>query len=153
MNTAVLVDDFVSGRSWNSFFAADAFEKVDANWDKGDQLLAELSKTRFFTDCDTWSKLRPTHFKVLIIRNFQHVDKLTDEEVTDDNPVVRSLRFLIAALIRCLRERADADVDMIKIRRVATDTVNFDIVSSLNLELTGRVAPTGLQLVVDNTKK
>lgn len=153
MNTVVLVDDFVTGRSWNSFFAADAFEKVDANWDKGDVLLADLSKTRFFADCDTWSKLRPVQFKALIVRNFQHVDRLSDEEVTEENPTVLSLRFLIAALIRCVRERADCDVDMIKIRRVSKDTVNFDIVSSLNLELTGKAAPTGLQLVVDNTKK
>jgi hypothetical protein len=148
-----VVDDFLTGRSWHSHLGDDAFVQVDANWDKGDQLLVELSRTRFFADCDTWSKLRPIHFKAMILRNFQHADQLSEEEFVEDHPTVLSLRFLIAGLVRCLRERADADVDMLKIRRVNKDTVNFDLVSSLNLELTDRAPPTGLQLVVDNTKK
>jgi hypothetical protein len=155
MATTVFVDDYVNGERYYVTMGETELGRVEDNWDNQDRLLVDLSHTRFFDGKTRWSELRPVHYKVLILRNFVHMDNIKPAQRLDpSNPVVKSLYFLIGAFVKCLSDRADTHVEFLKIQRFTPDQINFDYHASLILEL--EAAPSqerGLKVVVDNTRE
>jgi hypothetical protein len=154
--TAVVVDDLVTNQRYNVTLSDAETEKVEKNWNRPDVLLDGLSSTTaLFSGRSTWADLRPLHFKILILRNFCHLDELTLEEKQNaKHPAIQSLYFLIAALIKSLVQHADTSLLFLKLTRLAPDRISFDYNATVLLELEGsEPLDSGLKIVVDNTKE
>lgn len=157
MPTQVLVYDAVAERSWDLLFSDEAMDTITKNWATADKLLTDLKDTNLFDGASQWDQLKPVHYKTLIASNFMHLDKLTPEQLANlHNPVSVSMSFLVGCLIKCVSQRSQLDVEMLKIRRFSTDKVQYDFTCSLNQEHAKPDTPTpetkGPKLVVDNTK-
>lgn len=157
MPTQVLVYDAVAGRSWDLLFSADSMDTIANNWGTKDKLLVDLAATGMFEGATSWDQLRPVHYKTLIARNFLHMDKLPESELTSaHNAVSMSMSFLVGCLLRVVSERSELDIEMLKIRRITDDNITYDFVAALNREHVMPPEPTpdtkGLRLAVDNTR-
>jgi hypothetical protein len=153
--TTVLVDDLVKNERYNVTLGTAEIEKVEINWDRPDILLEGLSSTTtLFSGRSTWAELRPLHYKILILRNFIHLDALTLSEKRDTkHPAIQSLYFLIAAFIKSLSQHADTNLLFLKLTRLTVDRISFDYNATLLLELENTdPLDNGLKIVVDNTK-
>jgi hypothetical protein len=153
--TTILVDDLVKNERYNISLSSRETDKVETNWNRPDVLLDGLSaNTKLFEGRSTWADLRPLHYKILILRNFLHLDSLSLEQKCDTTHLaIQSLYFLIAAFIRSIADHADANILFLKLTRLTVDRMSFDYTASLLLELeNSEPVDSGLKIVVDNTK-
>jgi hypothetical protein len=151
MSSTVLVNDFVNNERFYVTLGPKEDKKLEEYWFKSDQLLDEISHTPIFKGLKTWNQLRPSHYQILILRNFVHLDRLTVIEKQDVmHPVLQSLYFLIACLIRSLLEHSESDIEYLKLTRLTKDRLNFDYHASITIEI--EPVESSLKVVVDNTK-
>lgn len=152
---AILIDDYLNNERYYLALSEGDMAIVDDNWENRDILLVDLSNTTVFRDLTRWYELKPFHFKILITRNFIHLDGLKVVQKHDPrHPVVRSLKFLIGGLIKCLVENASSRIEFLKITRMTAEDICFDYHASLLLHLENASIPDkGLRVVVDNTKE
>lgn len=151
MSTVIIVNDFVKNSHWTWCYNEDSFPLVEENWQKEDRLLVDLSTTKLFLGRKTWNSLKPIHYNLLITRNFVHMDALSNTEQSDPtNEVMVSLYFLLGSLTKSIGDSIDANVDVLKVRRIDLETVHFDFSASLMLDL-NQVSSSPFKIVVDNT--
>lgn len=156
MSVTVILDDFSLDKRSIFFFSDAEFSKIDTNWEKSDVLLVELNKHELFKNCNRWCDLKPLHYKLMIIKNLSLYNSLTEIEKEDyNNPVVASLLFLIAGMIKSIETRADTSIELFKIQKINEFSINFEYTGSLNLQSFGNISKNisrDLKIVVDNTK-
>jgi hypothetical protein len=154
MVTSVFVDDYINNERYHITIGDKDRKKVEDNWFSKDTLLIDLMNVKFFENKTKWCELRPLHFKVLILRNFLHLDTLKLHQKNDHgHPIVQSLYFLIAGFIKSLNDHADTNVEFLKILRIGNNDINFDYHASLVLQVDMQNSnDANLKVVVDNTK-
>ena len=158
MATACLIDDYVINKRSSLLFNENQFKVVIDQWHNSDPLLNELQSWDVFKGKDTWNKLDPLHFRMLISTVFSARDKKieADDLFNDSLPLVQSLYFLLMGLAYCLQLRTGAAVDNMRVMRVNANDVSFEFNISIIAEKKPIIAlpappKTGLKVVVDNT--
>ena len=155
MAATVLVNDFFNNERYYIALGPKEEKKLAENWHKPDSLLDGLCHTQVFKDRRVWSELLPSHYQILLLRNFLHIDDLTVEQKQDVlNETMQSLYFLTACFIRSLPERAETEVEFLKLIRHSKERLTIDYHASVTLELDLVTAnESSLKVVVDNTKE
>lgn len=165
----VIYDDLLNGHKFTMILDRSQFDEINEHWNSEDKLLWELKDTPIFEGATRWSELKPIHFKLLIIRNVIHLDKLGLKEKQDvKQPIVKSLHNLIGGLIRSIEERTDVTIECLKIQRINVEKINFDLKGSLDLnefeyrkpvectddvsDIEERIEKPSLKIVIDNTR-
>jgi hypothetical protein len=127
-------------------------------WKNTDPLLAELQNWDVFQGKDTWNKLEPAHFKMLILTVFSARDNKVPvaDHFDENNPLVKSLYFLLMGLAYCIQLRTGAAVDQMRVMRINNNELSFEFNISMISDRKQMLAlPTppksGLKVVVDNT--
>jgi hypothetical protein len=156
--TTVIIDNHLINERRTIIFTDKEFKKVQELWNNTDPAIAELAQDgSIFENCSKWSDLRALHYKFLIAKNLITFDELpADQKNKEQNDTVRSLYFLLMALVRCLELRADTNVELVKVQRFSGSLINFEYSGSVALNVTPVVKkkPTrNLTVIVDNTKK
>lgn len=153
--TTVVYDDLQEDKRYYVFFEEEQFDRIDALWEIDDEMLAELRKNSLFANVKKWKDMKPVQYKVLLIKGIDEFVKLSEEEQTDEeNPVVVTLRFFITGFLKSLYERADLNIDLLRIQRYDRKTVSFSIDASLSMTIEFiEKEKLGPKLVVDNTKE
>lgn len=158
MSTACIIDDYVANRRSALMFNESQFKVVIDQWANADPLLAELQNWEIFKGKDTWDKLDPVHFKMLISTVFSARDKRLEQKdwFNEKLPLVQSLYFLLMGMAHCLQSRTGTAVDNMRVMRITDNDVSFEF----NLSIIADKKPilplpappkSGLKVVVDNT--
>jgi hypothetical protein len=141
-------------------FNESQFKTVIDKWKSTDPLLTELQAWDIFAGKDTWSKLEPAHFKMLILTVFSSRDNKVKakEHFDENNPLIQSLYFLLMGLAYCIQLRTGAAVDQMRVMRINSNELSFEfnisMISDRKQMLALPAAPkSGLKIVVDNTDK
>ena len=152
MTTVVINDLATDQRHVILFNRPDDFQRADAYWDNEHPLLMDLQHTDFFIGRKRWADLNPQHFRFLLMNNLSKVAALNTEEQDDpENAVMSSLTFLLSALIKCLEQRTESTIELMRLNRLAEHEVLYDFSASVNLHLHDKVPPRkGLRVIVDN---
>lgn len=152
MSTTVILTDYPRNRRATILYLDEDFRDIEPLWDKGDRLLEELKDHPVFANRVTWRALAVVHWRILIIQNLALVAQLSSEEADDDdNPVVRSLNFLMMGLIACLERQTGSTIELLRVDRVGEHDVAFSLNASLDHDLDLPKPKAGLRIVVDNT--
>ena len=153
--STVVINDFGTNRRTLSILEDGDFGIVAGVWENEDPILVDLQDNPFFAGRRRWCDLDPTHFRLMILRTLSFVARMGDEERgNQDNPVVRSLHFLLCAMIHCLQCRAESMVELVRINRLNENEITFDYTATLNMhiDMPKPKGGTGLFVVVDNDK-
>jgi hypothetical protein len=146
--TLILIDNYVSNERYRVIFSGEQNDLIIRTWNMPDEVLIRLQDTKFFQGKTTWSDLTPSNFQFLIIENMNKLDDLAvSDRINLENDVVRSLYFLIGAMIYSIELVTESQIDMFNIQRISTEKANFSYYSTFlyDLELTPR--KPGLRLV------
>lgn len=156
--TLAIVNDYVVDRRLKLYFDQEDFDIVEEQWELEDELLMDLQGTVMFQGLTTWSALEPMHFKLLIATTMAKTFALIDEDKTEEaNGAVESLSFLISALIRCIQERGNCHVEMIRLVRVGEIDLAVEYQAAIAMEeempRARKVGQStkGISVVVDNS--
>lgn len=153
MITSVMIEDYASRSANYTIYDDDDLAEITKVWTIEDPLLVALRDTSIFENTPRWCDLRPWHFKFLITQTLEKMFELPAKERDNpENPVMKSIDFIISALLYCLWKNSDVRVEFMKIQRIDTTVVNFDYRGSIMLEPTKSEPKPGLQLAVDNSK-
>lgn len=137
LSTRVIINDFKINRRFFVNIEKEDFDVVELFWDNTDKILDDLQTNYFFEGRKNWSDLTPTHYRLLITKNLSMLSIMTEAERADsDNNTVRSLRFLLTALIYSLETRAESIIEVMKIARIDEFQVMFDYTANINVPLT-----------------
>lgn len=151
MTTVVINDLSADQRHVILFNRPDDFQQADAFWETENQLLLDLQHTDFFIGRKRWCDLDPQHFRFLLMNNLSKVAALPVDHQVPDNEVMRSLTFLLSALIKCLENRTQSTIELMRLNRLAEREVLYDFSASVNLHLDDNMPPRkGLRVIVDN---
>lgn len=152
MTTVVINDLETDQRHVILFNRPNDFQRVDAFWDNEDKLLLDLQHTDFFIGKKRWCDLEPQHFRFLLMNNLSKVAALSVEDQSDStNEVMSSLTFLLTALIKCLEQRTQSTIELMRLNRLAEHAILYDFSASVNLHLDDkRPRRRGLRVIVDN---
>lgn len=158
MATSVLIDDYVINKRSSLLFNENQFKSVVDRWKNTDPLLIELQNWEAFKGKDTWDKLDPAHFKMLILTVFSARDnKVKSAEYFDEtNPLIHSLYFLLMGLAYCIQLRTGAAMDQMRVMRINVNELSFEFNISMisdRKQILALPSPpkSGLKIVVDNT--
>jgi hypothetical protein len=158
MATSCLIDDYVVNKRSSLLFSEQQFKSVSDKWKATDPLLVELQHWDAFKDRDTWNKLDPVHFKMLILTVLSARDnKLKPSQYFDDSQsLVQSLYFLLMGLAYSIQLRTGAAVDQMRVMRLTQNELSFEFNISMisdRKSLMTLPAPekAGLKIIVDNT--
>jgi hypothetical protein len=153
-----IINDYVVSRRMKLFLDEDDFAILNDNWETENELLVDLQHTQAFSGKTRWCDLAPFHYKFMIATNIAKAfQQIKDDEVIEANAVVRSLNFLICGLIRCIEERAECHIEMIRFARVGSMDVAVEFEAALAMEESIKGGPVevekqpGLSVVVDNS--
>jgi hypothetical protein len=158
MLTLAIINDYVVDRRMKLFFDQDDYDMLEEQWDVKDEILVDLQSTSLFAGRMTWAALDPMHYRLLIATTMSKTFAFIDEEKeAEANAAVESLTFLVSALIRCIEDRGDCHVEMIRLVRVGDLDLVVEYQASLSMEEDlpkARVhakPAKGIQVVVDNS--
>lgn len=160
MATSCLIDDYVVNKRSSLLFSEAQFKTVVDKWKSTDPLLTELQEWDVFQGKDTWNKLEPAHFKMLIMTVFSARDnKLkSNEHFEETQPLIQSLYFLLMGLAYCIQLRTGAAVDQMRVMRINNNELSFEFNISMisdRKQIFALPSPpkSGLKIVVDNSDK
>lgn len=125
----------------------------DSYWSETDKVLVGLQNNEFFAGRNRWCDLDPWHFMVLIERNMAMIVALSPTDRADlSHRVMRSMIGLVCGLIRCIEDRCQCLVDLLRIIRIANGAATYDYAASMNHSiLPARNPARGIRIIVDNT--
>lgn len=119
------INDFINGRRLEVFITSENREGVDLVWKNQDDvlidLLIDLQDTEYFNGLTRWCELTPMHFKRMIDQNLLYMTE--KNEIDLDDIYGQTLIFLVTGLIRCLEERGDCTIELVRIDRVIKDEI------------------------------
>jgi hypothetical protein len=155
--TTVIINDYVSGNRVILSFGPEDFEALDEHWDKSDVLLAGLQHIDTFRGRSRWCDLLPNHYRLMVAKNLHAAAELEDHQRVDDtNPVVASLNFVTCALIRCLEEGSESQIEFMRINRVGSMDIAIEYDATVKMQVpparTDQGPTSRIGVVVDNTK-
>lgn len=159
MATSCIIDDYVLKRRSSLLFNENQFKMVMDQWKHPDILLGELQHFDVFKGKESWDKLDPIHFRMLIATTMTARDgKLEPKDYFNENvPLVQSLYFLLMGLVHCLHCRTGIAVDTIRVMRITEIEVSFEFTLTMIADKRQAILPappkSGLTIVVDNTPK
>ena len=154
-----IINDYVTSRRMKLHLDPEDFKMVDDNWGSEDKLLIDLQKIDIFRNRTRWFDLEPMHYRLMIANNISRAFSEVEGSLVSSETIVKSLSFLICALIRCIELRADCHIEMIRLVRVDEIDLAVEFQASLAMEedINGpeEVTPAtddgpGLKIVVDN---
>jgi hypothetical protein len=151
--TTVVVDDIVTERVTRCIFPDAHRAFVKRQWEQPDKLLAGLQGLALFKNRSRWCDLDPLHFRVLLVQNLDLYAGLSEAEIADpENATVKSLHFLLMALIYCVEQRSMLDVRFLTVTRLSMLDVAYEVSARFEAEM-GFPGPRKprLSLIVDNT--
>ena len=151
--TTVVINDFETNRRLAILFNhPHDFARADAEWEREDKLLIEMQKHIAFKERTRWCDLDPTHWRFLILEYLNKMAKLNDTEMYDtQNPVMADLTFLLTSFIKCLEERTEGTMELMRLNRVGENEVLYDYSGSVNMQLDFARPKKGFRVIVDNT--
>ncbi len=157
--TLAIINDYVVDRRMKLFFDDEDWDLLDDQWTIKDEILVDLQATSLFSGRTTWAELDPMHYRLLIASTMSKVFALLEEGKGDKaNAALESMTFLISALVRCIQERGDCHVEMIRLVRVGEIDLVVEYEASLSMEeeaprtkAIGKSKSGGIQVVVDNS--
>jgi hypothetical protein len=154
MTSTVIINDFETNRRTLSILEDADFNVVNGVWENEDPLLVEMQNNPFFAGRRRWCDLDPTHYRLMILRNLTQVAQIGDDERgNENNLIVRSLHFLLCAMIHCLQRRAESMLELVRINRLNEHEITFDYTATLNMHIEMPKPKAGkLFVVVDNDK-
>jgi hypothetical protein len=154
--TTVVVDDMVSDRITTFAVNDENRAFVKKHWDQSDKILAGLQQLSLFENRSRWCDLEPLHFRVLLVQNLDLYARLSETEVENpENATVKSLTFLLTALIYCVEQRSMMDVRFLTVTRINALDVAYEVSARFEAEMGfpgPRKAAPRLTVIVDNTK-
>ncbi len=149
--TLVILLDHDDGHRVEVMLGPDDHDRLDASWHAGDRLLTELQNNEFFAGRSNWCDLDPWHFTQLIERNLAKMTALSlIERGNPDHAVMRSMTFLLTGLVRCIEERCQSIVELLRVTRVHASAVTFDYTATMNHAVMSPRRPVGFKVVVNN---
>lgn len=157
MTTACIINDFIQNRRMFLLFSEAEFQRIDAVWNNSDRLLADLQSNELFQGRTRWCDLEPFHFGCIIMKNLTYAAELKLDEQNDErNSVVRSLHFLLMALVRAIECKAHCSVEILHVNRIAETEVAFNYSAAINMAI--ELNRNGkdnqkLRIIVDNTNR
>lgn len=152
MSTTIIINDFVSSRRSTIVLDDSDFTFVRKQWQKPDKILADLQCHPFYEGRKCWADLDPHHFHCMIVLTLIRVAALDQAKRLDsETPVVKSMHFLMAALVHCIQTRSESLIDLVKFNRINENEVTYDYSASLNMEIDPRSSGIGLKMIIDNT--
>jgi hypothetical protein len=151
--TTVIINDFVTDRRTAILFNhPQDFVQVNAFWEKEEKLLVQLAENESFRDRKRLCDLSPTHFRFLIMATLKKVADLAPEQHSDPaHPAMTTLTFLLTGFIKCLEDRTESSLELMRINRLGEDEILYDYAGSINMHLDSLRPKKGLRVIVDNT--
>ena len=150
--TSFIINDFTNNRRIDTILNPHTI--VPPVWQHGDRILTDMQSNPFFAGRNRWCDLDPSHYRLMIIRNLTIVSEFSDTDRADlNNPAIKSLHFLLSALVYLLEMRTDTTIEFMKINRINDRSATFDYACSLNLYIDKPIEPANvLKIIVDNEK-
>lgn len=156
--TVAIINDYVVDRRMKMFFDQEDFEILEEQWGVKDEILVDLQHTSLFFGRERWSELDPIHYRILIATTMAKTFALIEEGKEEQaNGALESMTFLISGLVRCIEERGECHVEMIRLVRVGELDLVVEYQASLSMEedlpktKTVGKSRSGIQVVVDNS--
>lgn len=135
MKTSVIINDYLINRKISVIFNDLDFKFVNEVWNNEDKLLKDLQFVELFHGKTRWCDLEPIHYRLMIQRNLERIIDISDDNVSNDNAIIKSLYFLISSLIICIQNKSDSIIELMKINRINEKDVIFDYQATLNIDL------------------
>lgn len=151
--TTVIINDFETDRRMEILFNyPQDFEQIDTHWEKEDKLLVDMQGNDFFKGHSRWCDLNPTHYRFLLAATLNKVSMLSDEQQGDSlNQTMATLTFVITGFIKCMEERTESSLELMRINRIGENEILYDYSGSVNMHLDTSRRKKGLRVIVDNT--
>ena len=151
--TTVIINDFESDHRMEILFNhPQDFEQIEANWGNEDKLLVDMQGNDFFKGHSRWCDLNPTHYRFLLMATLNRVIELTDEQQADPtNQTMATLTFIITGFIKCMEDRTESSLELMRINRLSDNEILYDYAGSVNMHLESYRRKKGLRVIVDNT--
>lgn len=150
MNCVVIIKDHVTDDEHRHYISLAEYDGIVERWCDPDPVLSRLKVQPLFANCDCWDDLDREHYVVLLNLHIALAADLPAPARTDQHPVVRSLRTVLAALVFDLSIRTEGDVSHVTIHRISDKQIEIDFAASLHtMELPK--PRVGLTVVVDNS--
>lgn len=150
--TLVLINDYVMDKRIKLFFSHEDFAITDGEWESKDALLRDLQRHSVFEGRERWCDLEPFHYRLMITKSLEVTANMSDaERLGQDDLRLRSLNFLICCLIRCVEQKADSHIELLKIHRVEDLEVSFEYSAVMSMEMPRSKPKKGFSVIVDNT--
>ncbi len=153
MTTTVIINDFSIDRKTAIMFNhPQDFVQVEAVWEKEDKLLRELGSNESFAGKTRWCDLTPSHFRFLIMATLSKLAMITEaQSMQPGNLEMASLTFLLTAFIKCLEDKTESTIELMRINRLGEDEVLYDYAGSINMHFDTLRPKKKLRVIVDNT--
>jgi hypothetical protein len=160
METTVIIDLHLLDVRIFQVLQEPEFSQVEKVWRLPDDQLAQVVEEEpEFAGITCWADMSPFQFRLLITRALDHLSILDTEDFREDLPLVRQLRFFVAALALRMQDLLGQNVDLMRIQSVGFSKVDFVIEVSQTICLDDDLEddepeppPTGFRVVVDNTR-
>ena len=149
---SVIIDDLKNDKRFFLVFNDDDFTLVKESWEKVDQGLVNLQNNPLFKGFTKWCDLFPIHFKSMIAHNMAAFLELPAEmQVNFENPVSRSLNLILMGFIKCLDDKCDSNIELIKIKAITGHDIIIEFSATLTADIRDYISPSNfLKIVVDN---
>ena len=149
----ILIDDYVTSCHYTLGCDKKLLSKVHMTWNIPDKIIVDMNSTKLFSNKSSWADLDLNSLKFLICASFIHLVSLSESQRCDLNiPSVDSFVFLVSCLIYWLEINSQCQVEIIRIRRIRPDYLNFDFTAASSLLLKNIATRPELKVIVDNTK-
>lgn len=153
MTVSIIITDFEIDKRIYINLEQEDFDFIKKVWNTEDKLLVELQDSPIFENKTKWSDLSPMHYRLMILKNLSLMVALTNEERMDFlNPTIKSLRFLLSALVYSLEMKSESLVELMRITRINDMQVIFDYSANINICFEKQIPNNKLRVVVDNDK-
>lgn len=149
---SVIIDDLKNDRRFFMIFNDDDFNIVNESWDKIDQGLMNLQNNPLFKGFTKWNDLFPIHFKSMIAHNMAAFLDLPGEmQVNFENPISKSLNLVLMGFIKCLNDKCDSTIEMMKIKAITGHDIIIEYSATFTADVRHYISPNNfLKIVVDN---
>ena len=149
----IIIDDYVASCHYSMICDKKMMTKVHTTWNIPDKIIVDMNSSKLFSNKSSWSDLSLDSLKFLICANFIHLDHMTTDHRCDLTiPSVDSFLFLVSCLIYWLESSSQCQVEIIRIRRIRIDYLNFDFTAASSLMLKNITSKPELKIIVDNTR-
>lgn len=148
-----IIDDLRTDRRYFFIFGEDDFKELEDAWTKVDQGLLQLHDNPLFKGLKRWCDLAPVHFKSMILNNLSAFLSLPPPFQTEmSHPLTKSLNLVIMGMIKCLEERTDSNLEMVKLKVINNGEMIVEYSAILTADIRSHISSNNfLKIIVDNS--